>query len=121
MSSCNPSRSSSASENTWLSSTSRTRIGTAATARRLFRGQEEWVVRLPALLDVHLEVGMELAQAGEQGVELRLLLAGQERQDTTRPVEQAVGHRGGDLVEVGAGGDGSAVREPEVLARADRE
>src|SRR5690348_8384213 len=121
MSSCSPSSSSSASENTWLSSTSRTRIGTAATARRLFRRQEEWVVRLAAPLDVDLEIRMQLPQPGEQRVELRLLLAGQERQDPARLGEQALGHCGRDLVEVRAGGDGRAVREAEVLAGADRE
>src|ERR1051326_6617353 len=94
MSSCSPSSSSSASEKTWLSSTRRTRIGAAATARRLFRGQEERVVGLPALLDVDLEVRMPLLDPGEQRFELRRLLPGEERQDAARLGEQPVGDGG---------------------------
>src|SRR5947209_5419602 len=100
MSSCRPSSSSSASEKTWLSSTSRTRIGTAATARRLFRGEEQRVMRLAALLDLDLEVGMALAHLGQEHVELRLVLAREQGQHASRLGEQPLRDGGGDLVEV---------------------
>src|SRR2546430_11598412 len=97
MSCCRPRSSSSASQNTLLSSTSRTRIG-AATCRRLFRRQEEWVVRLATLLDVHLELGVRGVEALQQGIELRLFLARQQRQHPAGLGQQAIGHSRGHLV-----------------------
>src|SRR2546423_5713574 len=90
MSCCRPSSNSSASQNTLLSSTSRTRIGAAATGGRLFRGEEERVVRLAALLDVHLEVGVVGVEALQERVEPRLVLACQQREDAPRLGHQAV-------------------------------
>src|SRR5204863_7730490 len=118
MSPWRPSRSSSASENTWLSSTRRTRIR-PATGRRLFRRQEERVVRLSSRLDVDLERGIPLRQEREQCVELGLVGPGQHRQDAARLGEEPLGHRRRDQVEVSAACDGLLLDEPEELPRAD--
>src|SRR5213593_4652942 len=121
MSSCRPSSNSSASEKTWLSSTNRTRIGGAATVRRLFRREEKGVMRLAALLDVHLELGMALLEPSQEWLQLRLVLAGEEGEHASGLGEEPLRDRGCDRVEVGPGGDRRAAGQAEVLALADRE
>src|SRR5436305_10970017 len=98
MSERSPSRSSSASRNTWLSSTRTRRIGSAIRLS-LFRRQEERVMRLAAGLDVELELRMPLADAREQGAEIGRVRSGQERQHHPRLGEQRVGHLRSDVVE----------------------
>src|SRR5438067_3252614 len=120
MSSCRPSSSSSASEKTWLSSTSRTRIGAAATNRRLFRREQERVVRLPALLDVHLEVGMALVEPRQQRVELGRIFPRQQGEDAARLSQELLRHRSGHWLEIGPCRDGRTAREAEIVAPADR-
>src|SRR3954453_8806126 len=102
-----PSSSSSASRNTWLSSTSRTRIR-GATRGRLFRGQEERVVGLPAALDVDLELRMPGPDCLQERTELRFLVAGQERQDASRLDEEPFDDGGGTSSERGPPGHGRA-------------
>ena len=72
-----PSRSSSASRKTWLSSTRRIRIGRPMPERTLLaRRQKQVVMRLAALLDVDLDApDAPSAIAAEQAVERRLVLA----------------------------------------------
>src|SRR5712692_8896058 len=72
-------------------------------------------MRLAALLDVDLELGMPFVEAGEQGIELRLLLAGEERHDAPWLGEETFGNGGCHLVEVSAAGDGLVRDEPEKL------
>src|SRR5881392_4280745 len=79
MSERSASSSSSASRKTSLSSTSRRRIG-SDTRGSLFRPEEKWVVRLPAGLDVELEVGMTFPDPLEQAVEVGRVGSGQERE-----------------------------------------
>src|SRR5437868_879750 len=78
-----PSSSSSASRNTWLSSTRTIRIGTD-TRSRLLGGEEQRIVRLPARVHVELELRVVVMQPREHAVELRLVGAGQQRQDAAR-------------------------------------
>src|ERR671937_1136403 len=80
MSERRPSKSSSASRNTWLSSTRTRRMGPSI-RRRLFRGEEQRVMRLAARVDLELEVGMALADAVEETVEVGRVCAGQQRQE----------------------------------------
>src|SRR4029453_16323042 len=74
MSSRRPSRSSRASRNTWLSSTSATRTGggIGRVYPRLLGGKKQRVMRLPARMDLELDVGVVLGHAGEQRAELGL-------------------------------------------------
>src|SRR6476661_8840405 len=97
-----PSRSSSASRKTWLSSTRRIRIGRPMPERTLLGREKQVVVRLPAVLDVDLDAGMRRGDPLEQAVERRLVLAHEERQELARPVQELFDDDGGDLVEVGA-------------------
>src|SRR5438128_9045591 len=88
-----PSSSSSASRKTWLSSTRRIRIGLPMAVRMLLGGQKQVVVRLSALLDVHLHGGMLLRDPLEQRVELGAVPADEQRQQLLRAVEQALDDR----------------------------
>src|SRR5438105_789877 len=114
MSDCRPSRSSSASRKTWLSSTRRSRIG-PGTARRVFGCEQERVVRLAAGLDVELETGMLLLEPLQERGEVRIALAGQERQDAAGLGEEAFRDGVRNLVEIGAAGDRLPRRETEVI------
>src|SRR5436190_20702983 len=87
MSERSASKSSSASRKTSLSSTRRRRIG-SDTRGSLFRGEEEWVVRLPAGLNVELELGMPLADPVEEGGEVGRVGSGQHREQPARLGEQ---------------------------------
>src|SRR5919197_5159089 len=83
MSERRPRKSSSASRNTWLSSTRTRRMGPAI-AGRLFGGEEERVMRLPARLDLELEVGMALLDALEEAAQVGLVRTGEEREHAAR-------------------------------------
>src|SRR5204863_7603215 len=87
MSERSASKSSSASRKTSLSSTRRRRIG-SDTRGSLFRGEEEWVVRLPAGLNFELELGVTLADPVEEGVEVGRVRSGQHREQHARLGEQ---------------------------------
>src|SRR5689334_5449670 len=101
MSERSSSSSSSASRKTSLSSTRRRRIG-SATRKRLFGGEEELVVRLAARLHLDLEIGMALANAPEEAVELGRAGAGEEGEDAARLAQEALDDGVRDLVELGA-------------------
>src|SRR5436190_359329 len=113
MSSRRSSRSSSASRKTWLSSTSRTRIG-PATGQKLLRGEEQRIVRLPTMLHVELERRVSFLDPLHESHDVRLLVADQERQDVARLDEQPLRNRGRHLVEVGAARDRLAPGEADV-------
>src|SRR6478736_5872464 len=83
-----PSRSSSASRKTWLSSTRRIRIGRPMAVRTLLGREKEVVVGLAALLHLDLDVGVQCADPLEKGLERHLVLAGQHRQQAARIAEQ---------------------------------
>src|SRR5919197_4520840 len=108
MSERRPSRSSSASRKTWLSSTRTRRIGPSM-RRRLFRGEEQRVMRLAARVDLQLEVGMALADAVEETVEVGRVCAGQQRQEQARLGEQRLGNLLRHLLEALADRDRLAV------------
>src|SRR5215471_11648166 len=74
-----PSRSSRASRKTSLSSTSTIRTGGICST--LFRPEEKWVVRLPALVHFDLEPRMSRRQPFDEPVERRLLGTGEEGQE----------------------------------------
>src|SRR5256885_10338536 len=80
-------RSSSASRKTSLSSTSRTRIGSAM-GRTLLGRKEKRVVRLAALVDVDLEARVLLGELVEEAVQRRCVLAGEDGEDVARLGEQ---------------------------------
>src|SRR5437762_2293002 len=120
MSERSPRRSSSASRKTWLSSTRTRRIGSAIRGS-LFGGQEERVMRLPAGLDVELELGMALADALEQAVELGRVGPGQECQHHPRLGEERIGDLLGHVDELVADRDRltACQAEPAALAHGD--
>src|SRR5439155_24447588 len=110
-----PSRSSSASRKTSLSSTRTMRIW-SLTALTLFSREEELVVRLAALVEVDLELGVPRAQFVEEAVQLGSAVAGEQREDIARLSEQRVGDRTRDLGQARAGCDRAIVEETEVFA-----
>src|SRR5438034_3852965 len=120
MSSRRSSRSSSASRKTWLSSTSRTRIG-PATRRKLLRCEEERIVRLSAVLDVELERGMPLMEPLDEADDVRLLVPDEQRQNVVRLGEQPFRNGGSDLVEIRAVRDNLSLSEAEVAPLPDRQ
>src|SRR5439155_18800945 len=77
-----PSRSSSASRKTSLSSTSTIRTGGIRST--LFRAEQERVVRLPALVHLDLELRVRRSDSFDEAVERRRLGAGQQGQDPAR-------------------------------------
>src|SRR5215471_13982845 len=81
-----PSRSSSASRKTSLSSTSTIRTGGISST--LFRTEQERVVRLPAVVHLDLEVGVRRPDPFDDAVERRRLGTGQERQEPARLREE---------------------------------
>src|SRR5262249_61632317 len=81
-----PSRSSSASRKTSLSSTST--IRTDGIRSTLFRAEQERVVRLPALVHFDLEPGMSRGEPFDEPVERRRLGAGEESQEHPRLRDQ---------------------------------
>src|SRR5881394_1564163 len=107
MSSRRSRRSSSTSRKTWLSSTSRTRIG-PATRRKLLRGEEERIVGLAPVLHIELEVRMPLLKPLHEARDVRFVVAGKQRQHVARLGQQALGDGGRDLAEVGAARNGLA-------------
>src|SRR5579864_2616878 len=118
MSSRREKSSSSASRKTALSSTRRMRTG-RVTGLSLLGREKQRVVRLSALADVDIQVGMRRGDALDQRVDRGRVLARQEREQVARLREQAVGDGGGDVVEVGASRDRLAVGEAKPLALAD--
>src|SRR5581483_3408810 len=115
-----PSKSSRVPRKTSLSSTSTIRIG-RGTRRSLFGREQQRIVRLPALLHVHLERRVSLREPLEQAVERRALGAGEEREQLPPRLEQALDDGRGHVGEVRPAGDGLAGRQPEPFAPADRE
>src|SRR5437867_729079 len=79
-----PSRSSSASRKTWLSSTRRIRIGLLMAVRSLFSREQQVIVRLAARLDVDLEGRVIDREPREKPLERRLVLADEQRQELPR-------------------------------------
>ena len=55
----------------------------------LFRRQQQVVVRLPAVLDVHLDARVLRADPSEQAVQLRRPLTGEDREHAPRLCQQA--------------------------------
>ena len=76
-------------------------------------------MRLATLLDVHLELRVRGVEALQQGIELRLFLARQQRQHPAGLGQQAIGHSRGHLVEVAPDRHRLVVDEPEELAFPD--
>jgi len=70
-------------------------------------------MRLTAGLDVELEVRMALADALEQAVESRCIVAREEGQDQARLGEQLLDHVAGNGFELAAACDRLALGEPE--------
>src|SRR5689334_9996149 len=110
-----PSSSSRASRKTWLSSTTRTRIG-SLTRPRLLSREEERVVRLTALVDVQLELGVPLGEFVEQAVQRRRAFAAQEREHVARLRQQQLEQLADDVVEGRAACHRAAVEQREELA-----
>src|SRR3982751_2155131 len=117
MSDRSPSRKSSVSRKTWLSSTMTPRIGRVTsrslrdrTARVpgagvLLGHEEQRIVRLPAVVHLELEPGVSLLDLCDEAGERRRLLARQEREDPSRLREHAFDDRARDLVEALASDD----------------
>src|SRR5579875_2684485 len=109
-----PSSSSSASRKTSLSSTSTIRTG--GTPRTLFRGEQQRVVRLSALVQLDLELRPLGGEAVEERLELRRLRAEEQREQAAALSGDAVDDAERDLDEVRARRDGLACDEPEPVA-----
>src|SRR5207248_3236283 len=120
MSSRSENSSSSASRKTALSSTRRIRTG-PGTARRLLGGEKQRIVRLAAVLNVHVQIGVRGGDALDECVERRRVEAGEEREQVARLGQQVLRDCGGDVVEVGAARDRLPAGETEPLALADGE
>src|SRR3954451_17710034 len=93
-----PSRSSSASRKTSLSSTSTIRTGGIRST--LFRAEQKRVVRLSALVHLELELRMSHGEPLDDPVERRRLGAGEEGQERPRVRNQAGDDLGCDVREV---------------------
>src|SRR5437764_1989260 len=104
-----PSRSSSASRKTSLSSTSTIRTGGIRST--LFRAEQKRVVRLPALVHLDLELRVRRPEPFHEAVEWRWLGAGQQRQERARLCDEVRDELGGDVGEVVSAHDRLAVRE----------
>src|SRR2546426_8627545 len=115
-----PRSSSSASRKTWLSSTRRIRIGRPMAVRTLLGGQKQVVVRLAALLNVHLHIRVRLGDPAEQAVQRRLFLTHEQRQQLPRLAEEPPDNLVPDVVEVAPASDRPAVGEPQPVALVDR-
>jgi len=76
-------------------------------------------VRLAAGLHVELQIGMAFLDPVEQAVEVGLVRAGEERHHGVPLLEQALGDRCGNVVEVGAARDGLPVGQAEPRALLD--
>src|SRR5207237_2815585 len=97
MSSRSENSSSSGSRKTALSSTRRIRTG-PGTARRLLGGEKQRIVRLAAVLNVHVQIGMRGGDALDERVERRRVEAGEEREQVARLGQQVLRDCGGDVV-----------------------
>src|SRR4051794_29092017 len=116
-----PSRSSSASRKSWLSSTRRIRIGRPMAVRTLLGREKEVVVGLAALLHLDLDVGVRCADPLEERLERRLVLAGQERQQASGIAEERIDDGARDLLEALAACHRLAVGKADPLPLADRD
>src|SRR5947208_14213517 len=114
-----PSRSSSASRKTSLSSTSTIRTGGIRST--LFRAEQKRVVRLPALVHLDLELRVRRPEPFHEAVEWRRLGAGQQRQERARVRKEARNELAGDVGKIVAAHDRLAVREAEPVATPDRQ
>src|SRR3954451_16009467 len=95
-----PSRSSRASRNTSLSSTSTIRTG--GIRPTLFRAEQKGIVRLAAFVDLDSELGMRRLEPFDEPVERRRLGAGEEGQDRPGLRHQVRDDLQRDLGEVAA-------------------
>src|SRR5579871_1640806 len=126
-SSIRPSTSASVSRKRRLSSTRATRTACIRTSleRRSTEGsaslgsEPERVVRLAAVVHVELELGIGLAEPGDELLEGLRVLAGEQREHVTRTLEHAFDDRPGDLVEAVSAGDRRAVCQAEPGPLAD--
>src|SRR6266852_7922359 len=100
-----PRSNSSASRKTWLSSTRRIRIGLPMAVRTLLGGQKQVVVRLAAVLNVHLDIRVRLGDPAEQAVERGLVPSHEQRQQLPRLAEKPPDDLVRDVVEVAAACD----------------
>src|SRR5205823_11142517 len=114
-----PSRSSSASRKTSLSSTSTIRTGGIRST--LFRAEQERVVRLPAFVHLDLKLRVPRSDSFDEAVEWRWLRAGQQRQERARIRKEARNELAGDVGKIVAAHDRLAVREAEPVATPDRQ
>ena len=76
-------------------------------------------MRLPALVDLDLEIGVTGLEGGDEAVEPRRVLARQDREKALPTDEHAVDDLVQDRVEIRPGRDGRIVDEPEVGTFAD--
>src|SRR3954447_22857758 len=90
-----PSRSSSASRKTSLSSTSTIRTGGIRST--LFRAEQKRVVRLPTLVHLDLELRMSRREPFDEPVEWLRLGTGEEGQERARLLEETLDELEGDL------------------------
>src|SRR5581483_7428885 len=87
----------------------------------LLGGEKQVIVRLSALLDVDLEVGMRVSQPLEEPVEVGSVSPDEHRQEAARLGEQPLDDAAGNLVEAPAAGHRLAVGEAEPVPLRNRE